>query len=91
MRVLVEVVNIHIKSEKAEKDPNKINKVFTNRLDRKLLDKKNGLTENLNIHLVPVIWGNYSELEIYSDFFNSYLLNLELTYGSIKRFILVIK
>ncbi|MBO6659397.1 MAG: hypothetical protein JJ862_06185 [Roseivirga sp.] len=80
MRVLIEVVNIHLDSQKTEDDPKKIQGF----LKKRLTDKRKSKTQDSKyadkVHLIPVLWGSHKDLRIYERFFKSHKLDLPLTY-----------
>lgn len=80
MRILVEVLNIHINEEKVENDSFKIKEFFIKRINNKIETKKLNLNQDVNIHFVPVVWGSYDQLIIYRDFFKNHKLCLDLAY-----------
>ena len=80
MKILVEVVNIHINSDKVENDPSKIRTFFETKLGKKIDSKKEGLNQGVNFHLIPVIWGGTAALKIYDDFFKNNSLGIPLVY-----------
>ena len=67
--ILIEIVNIHLNSDRIEKSNVKIDKFLTERLEQKVKNKKQGLFEDINFYLIPVLWGNSDDLKIYSDYF----------------------
>lgn len=67
---LVEVVNIHIDSDRIENDPEKIKKFLNHRLTQKIESKET----KTNFYLIPVIWSGWHELKIYSEFFKNHKL-----------------
>jgi hypothetical protein len=69
--VFVEVLNIHINSNKVESDENKIKKFLETRINRKYTEKTSNLLPSFKLNIVPVIWGSAKVLEIYSSFFRS--------------------
>lgn len=74
--LLVEIVNIHLGSERVEADPIAIDKFLTNRLMGKIEKKKKGLKENIDFYLIPVLWGGWKEIEVYSTYFKSRKLTI---------------
>lgn len=80
MRVLIEVLNIQIKPNKVVDNEDEIRQFFEYRIIKKLEDKKSNLTEDWNIHLVPVLWGDHEKLEIYSRYFKKNKFDLPLAY-----------
>ena len=72
---LVEIVNIHIDSVRVETDTELIHKFFSYRLQQKIDKKMYGLSGIPPFYLIPVLWGGYSEIKIYGDFFGSNKLN----------------
>jgi hypothetical protein len=80
MKLLVEVVNIHINDEKVEKDNDKIKIFFQTKLEQKIDSKKQGLDQEIDFHLVPVIWGGIDSLKIYEDFFKNNSIDIPCVY-----------
>lgn len=70
---LVEVVNIHLDSNKIENDEVKIKKFLTDRLAKKIESKKS----DSNFFLVPVLWGGWQDIQIYSDYFKKNKMHIE--------------
>ncbi|WP_276484741.1 hypothetical protein [Paraflavitalea pollutisoli] len=62
--LLVEVVNMHPKSNKIENHPEKIATFLTTKFSKKILSK--ATTEQF--YLTPVIWAPVADLKIYSEF-----------------------
>lgn len=75
--ILVEIVNIHLDSDRVEADPVAIDKFLTHRLVAKIKDKNKKLKENVHFYLVPVLWGGWQDIEVYSNYFRHYKLALE--------------
>ena len=76
MRVLIEVVNIHLDPQKTEDDPNKIKAFIEKRLNNKRKSKTGGSEHADKVHLVPVLWGSHENLRIYERFFKTYKLDI---------------
>jgi hypothetical protein len=77
---LVEVLNIHLDSEKVETDPSAIKTFLTKRLSDKIADKQKKQDSPVEFTLVPVIWGGVKDLRIYSQFFQEHQLELPNVY-----------
>jgi hypothetical protein len=75
--LLVEIFNIHLDSERVESDPAAIRAFLTHRLTEKILEKKIRLKEDVHFYLVPVLWGPWKDVEVYSNFFKVNKLPLE--------------
>jgi len=75
--LLVEIVNIHLDSDRVESNPTAIEKFLTHRLTKKVKDKKTKLEEDINIYLIPVLWGAWKDIEIYSNYFKLNSLKLK--------------
>lgn len=67
--VLVEVLNIHLKDGKVEKQNDLLGKFLTKRITDKIEAKNEGLKEKVDFELVPVLWGAASDLKVYCDYF----------------------
>ena len=80
MRVLLEVTNIHLNPKKVEQDKKKIGVFIDGRLNRKMKDKKKNLIEEWNIHLIPVIWGEFKHIEIYHKYYKANSTDVPLSY-----------
>lgn len=80
MRILIEVMNIHINNIRVVNDDNEIQSFFVKRIKDKIKSKKKGLLEDVNIHFLPIVWGALDQLKIYQFFFNNNSLNLNLVY-----------
>jgi len=74
--IMVEVVNIHLDADRVENNITAIDKFLTNKLAVKMADKKQNLTINEDIHLVPVLWGGWENIRIYSNYFRNNKLSL---------------
>lgn len=64
--ILVEVVNIHLNSERIKNEETQIQKFFTHRLTGKIESKESG---TVDFFLIPVLWGAAEDIKIYSDYF----------------------
>jgi hypothetical protein len=72
---LVEVVNIHLVSGKIECDERKIRKFLDYRLSKKIASKNSAA----DFFLVPVLWGCWQDIKVYSEYFKKnemHLLNV---------------
>lgn len=74
--LLVEIVNIHLDSKRVDNDPDAIRKFLTHKLSQKIETKKSQIEDEISFYLIPVIWGGWQDIKIYSDFFKSNTLNL---------------
>lgn len=74
--ILVEIVNIHLDSDKVENNPEAIRAFLTKKLTKKIESKTTNLANKIQFYLIPVIWGSSKDIKIYSDFFKSNSLNL---------------
>lgn len=70
---LVEIVNIHLDSNKIENDETKIKKFFADRLVNKIKSKKS----SEDFFLVPVLWGGWKDVKIYSDYFKKNRMDIK--------------
>lgn len=61
----VEVTNIHLVHEKVENDDEKIEAFLNHRLTSKI----NSKMSDINFYLIPVLWGGWRDIKIYSDYF----------------------
>jgi hypothetical protein len=75
--VLVEIVNIHIDSNRIDNDDEKIKKFLTDRISQKVNSKKVNLSSDINFFLVPVLWGAATDLKIYSDYFKKNKMHIQ--------------
>jgi hypothetical protein len=80
MRVLIEVVNIHLDPQKTEDNPHKIKAFLKKRLNDKRKSKTRDSEYADKVHLIPVLWGCHNDLRIYERFFKTHMLDLPLTY-----------
>lgn len=69
---LVEVLNIHLDSKKVENDEGKI-KIFLNHRLAKKIESKNS---DIDFFLVPVLWGGWQDIKVYSDYFKKNKMHL---------------
>jgi hypothetical protein len=74
---LVEVMNIHLDSEKVDENSTAINKFFTDRFSAKIKKKSKGMPEYAQFHLVPVLWGGAKELQVYKNHFKTNQLGMD--------------
>ena len=75
--LLVEIVNIHLDSKRIETNEEKIKKFITDRLTQKIASKKEGLIDDINFYLVPVLWGGWKDLKMYCEYFKQNKMHLE--------------
>jgi len=75
--ILIEVLNLHPKSEKIETEPEKMKAFFTKRLSDKFADKKKNLETDVKFFLIPVMWGTAKDLKIYSNYFKENKMHIE--------------
>jgi hypothetical protein len=69
---LVEVYSIHLDSNKIENDDLKIRKFLDYRLANKVESKKS----DTDFFLVPVLWGGWRDIKVYSDYFKRNKMHL---------------
>ncbi|WP_126970223.1 hypothetical protein [Gynurincola endophyticus] len=69
---LVEVLNIHLNSDKVENDEEKIKTFLNHRLAHKIESKKS----DKNFFLIPVLWGGWQDIKIYSNYFKKNKMHL---------------
>lgn len=74
--VYVEVMNIFLEKSKVTDDDQEITKFLTYRIKQKFLEKKLGLKEDIHFFIVPVLWGDWTDLKIYSDYFKRNKLDI---------------
>jgi hypothetical protein len=72
---LVEVVNIHLDSKKTNSDESLIRTFLEGRLSKKIADKKTTLKAT-DFFLVPVLWGGWKDIKIYSDYFKKHEMHI---------------
>ncbi|MCW3110733.1 MAG: hypothetical protein JWQ09_5239 [Segetibacter sp.] len=77
--ILVEIVNLHLDADRVEDDAAAIIKFLTHKLSTKMADKKQNLTNDIVIYLIPVLWGGWKEIKIYSDFFKNNQFSIQNT------------
>ena len=75
--ILVEIVNIHLDSNRIETEEEKIRKFFTDRMTQKINSKKINLSSDIKFFLVPVLWGTAADLKIYSDYFKKNKMHIQ--------------
>jgi hypothetical protein len=75
--ILVEVVNIHLDSERIEYKNKKIEKFLTERFEKKIESKKMGLEDDIDFYLIPVLWGTWKDLKVYSDYFKDNEIHIQ--------------
>jgi len=80
MKMLLEVLNIHLNEDKVENDHDLIERFFMKRIQDKKNSKIKGLDESINIHFIPVVWGSYDELLVYQDFFSNNKIDVEFAH-----------
>jgi hypothetical protein len=76
-QLLIEIVNIHLDADRVENNAIAIKKFLTNKLSAKMADKKLGLDDDIVIYLVPVLWGGWKEIKVYSDFYKNNQISIE--------------
>ncbi len=74
--LLVEIVNIHLDSNRVDDNADAIRKFLTHKLSEKIKSKKARLNNDFSFYLIPVIWGGWKDIKIYSEFFKSNKLDL---------------
>lgn len=74
--LLVEVMNIHLEENRIDDSACAIEKFLTDRFLQKIESKTMALTESIEFFLVPVIWGDWRNLKVYSDFFKAKSIKL---------------
>jgi hypothetical protein len=65
----IEVVNIHIKKKHTENDDS-IKYFFHQKIEQKLLKKE--LNKAENVHLIPVLWGQWDEIKPVVDYYSKH-------------------
>ena len=68
----VEVMNIHLDEGRVSADEEAISKFLTGRITDKFNEKREGLKESVDFFIVPVLWGNWESIKIYSDYFKKH-------------------
>lgn len=66
--VLVEIVNIHL-NEKNTADEVSIENMLTQKIGEKLLKK--GITQNKGFNLIPVLWGQWTEIKVIGKYYEA--------------------
>lgn len=69
--VLVEVMNIHLEENRIDDSAEAIEKFLTDRFLQKLESKMVTLADKLKFYIVPVIWGGWRNIKVYSEFFKT--------------------
>jgi len=69
---LVEVLNIHLDSSKVESNDEKIRTFLDYRLRNKIESKKS----DKKFFLVPVLWGGWQDIKVYSEYFKKNKMHL---------------
>ncbi|HEY8659023.1 MAG TPA: hypothetical protein VIL78_08295 [Hanamia sp.] len=77
--ILVEIVNIHLDAERVEGNAEAIERFLAHKLTAKMADKKQKLVEDVAIYLIPVLWGGWEDIQVYSDYFKNNQLALPFT------------
>jgi hypothetical protein len=65
----VEVMNIHLDEKKVTEDEEAIHKFLKGRIEKKFAEKKDGLKKDMQFFIVPVLWGGWEDIKVYSDYF----------------------
>lgn len=80
VRVLIEVINIHLDPQKTEDDHDKIEAFLRKRLiDKRTVKTKNSCLAD-KVHIIPVLWGSPKDLKIYAHFYKTNKFKIPLTY-----------
>jgi hypothetical protein len=69
--VLVEILNIHLNPSRVVENDEAIKKFLFKKIIEKIEAKRNGLLGEQPFFLIPVIWGGWKDIEIYSNFFKT--------------------
>lgn len=80
IKVLIEVINIHLDPQKTEDDPVKIETFLRSKLMKKRNEKTKDSSFEEIVHLIPVLWGSVEDLRIYKQFYMTTGFSLPLTY-----------
>jgi hypothetical protein len=78
--LLVEVVNIHLDADRVVDDAIDIKKFLTNKLAEKMAKNKHGLADDIVVYLVPVLWGGWKEIKVFSDFYKNNQFNIPFVF-----------
>ena len=73
---LVEIVNIHLDSSKVNSEENLIKTFLEGRLSKKIAAKKL-LLDNVDFFLVPVLWGGWKDIQVYSEYFKKNKMHIQ--------------
>jgi hypothetical protein len=73
---LVEVFNIQLDNNRVVDDVELIRKRLMHKLSKKIEDKKARLSSDVSFCLIPVIWGGWEDIRVYSEFFKAHKLEL---------------
>ena len=76
-KILVEVLSFDLDTDKVEDDEDKIKAFLSHRLNQKISSKKKDLKEDVSFFLVPVIWGAWEDLQVYSNYFKREKMHVE--------------
>lgn len=71
-RILVEVLNIDLDSDRVESAPVAIDKFIAHRAKKKFREKNANLPDPEQFQLIPVLWGGYADIEVYRQHFKDH-------------------
>jgi hypothetical protein len=71
-RILVEVLNIDLDSDRVESDPAAIDKFIAHRAKKKFREKNKNLRDPEEFQLIPVLWGGHADVEVYRQHFKDH-------------------
>jgi len=71
-RILVEVLNIDLDSDRVESDPGAIDKFIAHRAKKKFREKNEDLPDPEQFQLIPVLWGGHADIEVYRQHFKDH-------------------
>jgi hypothetical protein len=71
-RILVEVLNIDLDSDRVQADPVAIDKFIAHRAKKKFREKNKNLPDPEQFQLIPVLWGGHADIEVYRQHFKDH-------------------
>lgn len=75
--IFVEIVSIHLDSDRLENRDDLMKKFLTTRISQKIAAKNIDVEKHPNLYLIPVLWGDKKAVEQYSIFFETNSLDFK--------------
>lgn len=75
--VFVEIVSIHLDSDRIDSDPEEMKNFLLKRISDKMTKKGMDAVKYPNLYLIPVLWGTKDAIKVYSDFFKGNSLRIK--------------